>query len=51
MMSESGLLAKLDAIRRRREEVELKLSDPKVIGDMKVFKQFNKKLGNEHMLI
>lgn len=42
MMSESGLLAKLDAIRRRREEVELKLSDPKVIGDMKVFKQFNK---------
>lgn len=41
-MSETGLLGKLDAIRRRREEVELKLSDPKVISDMKVFKQFNK---------
>jgi peptide chain release factor 1 len=36
------LLEKLAAIKRRWEEVEQKLSDPKVIGDMKEFKKFNK---------
>ena len=36
------MLDKLAAIKRRWEEVEQKLSDPKVIGDMKEFKKFNK---------
>lgn len=36
------LIDKLDAIRRRFEEVELKLSDPATIMDMKKFKAFNK---------
>jgi peptide chain release factor 1 len=36
------VLDKLEAIKRRWEEVEQKLSDPKVIGDMKEFKKFNK---------
>ncbi len=36
------MLEKLAAIKRRWEEVEQKLSDPKVIGDMKEFKKFNK---------
>ena len=36
------MLEKLEAIKRRWEEVEQKLSDPKVIGDMKEFKKFNK---------
>ena len=36
------VLEKLAAIKRRWEEVEQKLSDPKVIGDMKEFKKFNK---------
>jgi peptide chain release factor 1 len=36
------VLDKLAAIKRRWEEVEQKLSDPKVIGDMKEFKKFNK---------
>lgn len=36
------MLDKLEAIKRRWEEVEQKLSDPKVIGDMKEFKKFNK---------
>jgi peptide chain release factor 1 len=36
------VLEKLEAIKRRWEEVEQKLSDPKVIGDMKEFKKFNK---------
>lgn len=43
------MLDKLAAIKRRWEEVEQKLSDPKVIGDMKEFKKFNieyKELGN-----
>ena len=35
------MLEKLAAIKRRWEEVEQKLSDPKVIGDMKEFKKFN----------
>jgi len=35
------VLDKLAAIKRRWEEVEQKLSDPKVIGDMKEFKKFN----------
>ncbi len=36
------MLEKLAAIKRRWEEVEQKLSDPKIIGDMKEFKKFNK---------
>jgi len=36
------VLDKLAAIKRRWEEVEQKLSDPKVIGDMNEFKKFNK---------
>ena len=36
------MLEKLAAIKRRWEEVEQKLYDPKVIGDMKEFKKFNK---------
>ena len=36
------MLDKLEAIKRRWEEVEQKLSDPKIIGDMKEFKKFNK---------
>lgn len=36
------MLDKLAAIKRRWEEVEQKLSDPKVIADMKEFKKFNK---------
>ena len=36
------VLEKLAAIKRRWEEVEQKLSDPKVIGNMKEFKKFNK---------
>jgi peptide chain release factor 1 len=36
------VLDKLEAIKRRWEEVEQKLSDPKIIGDMKEFKKFNK---------
>jgi peptide chain release factor 1 len=35
------MLEKLEEIRRRYEDVELKLSDPKVIGDMKLFKKLN----------
>jgi peptide chain release factor 1 len=35
------VLDKLAAIKRRWEEVEQKLSDPKVIGDMREFKKFN----------
>ncbi len=36
------LLDKLEAIKRRFEEVELKLSDPAIITDLKKFKTFNK---------
>ncbi|MBC7412183.1 MAG: peptide chain release factor 1 [Bacteroidia bacterium] len=36
------MLEKLEAIKRRFEEVEQKLSDPTVISDMKKFKVFNK---------
>lgn len=36
------MLDKLAAIKRRWEEVEQKLSDPKIIADMKEFKKFNK---------
>lgn len=35
------MLEKLDEIKRRYEDVELKLSDPAVIGDMKLFKKLN----------
>lgn len=43
------MLDKLAAIKKRWEEVEQKLSDPKIIGDMKEFKKLNKEykdLGN-----
>jgi len=36
------MLDKLKAIKNRFEDVELKLSDPKIIGDMKQFTQLNK---------
>lgn len=36
------MLDKLAAIKKRWEEVEQKLSDPQVIGDMKEFKKLNK---------
>lgn len=36
------MLEKLAAIKRRWQEVEQKLSDPKIISDMKEFKKFNK---------
>lgn len=35
------MLEKLEEIKRRYEDVELKLSDPKVISDMKQFKKLN----------
>lgn len=43
------MLEKLEEIKRRFEDVELKLSDPKVIADMRLFKKLNieyKELGN-----
>jgi peptide chain release factor 1 len=43
------MLEKLEEIRRRYEDVELKLSDPKVISDMKLFRKLNieyKELGD-----
>ncbi|HEY6160079.1 MAG TPA: peptide chain release factor 1 [Bacteroidia bacterium] len=36
------MLEKLEAIKRRWQEVEQKLSDPKVIADMKEFKKLNR---------
>jgi peptide chain release factor 1 len=36
------MLEKLEAIKRRWEEVEQKLSDPKVIGDVKLFSKLHK---------
>ncbi|MES2836624.1 MAG: peptide chain release factor 1 [Bacteroidota bacterium] len=36
------MLDKLAAIKKRWEEVEIQLSDPKIIGDMKVFAKLNK---------
>ena len=35
------MLDKLEEIKRRYEDVEVKLADPKVIGDMKLFKKLN----------
>jgi peptide chain release factor 1 len=35
------MLEKLEEIKRRYEDVEMKLSDPKVISDMKLFKKLN----------
>lgn len=35
------MLEKLEEIKRRFEDVEQKLSDPKVIGDLKLFKKLN----------
>lgn len=36
------MVDKLEAIKRRYEDVEVKLADPAVIGDMKLFKKLNK---------
>ncbi|MFN7015233.1 MAG: peptide chain release factor 1, partial [Bacteroidia bacterium] len=36
------MLEKLDAIKRRWENIEQQLSDPKVVGDMKLFTKLNK---------
>jgi len=41
-MEEVDLLSRLEAIHARFAQVEMQLSDPKVIGDMKRFKQLNK---------
>ncbi len=41
-MEENELQRKLQAIKARYSEVELSLSDPKVIGDMSRFKRMNK---------
>ncbi|MGE0569406.1 MAG: peptide chain release factor 1 [Bacteroidia bacterium] len=35
------MLDKLEDIKRKYEDIELKLSDPKVIGDMRLFKKLN----------
>ena len=35
------MLEKLEEIKRRYEDVEAKLADPKVIADMKLFKKLN----------
>ena len=35
------MIEKLDEIQRRFQDVELKLADPKVISDLKLFKQLN----------
>ncbi len=35
------MIDKLEDIKRRFEDIEMKLSDPKVIGDMKLFKKLN----------
>jgi peptide chain release factor 1 len=40
--NKKAMLEKLEAIKRRFEEVEQKLSDPSIISDMKKFKVFNK---------
>ena len=37
------MLDKLEEIKRRYEDVEMKLSDPKVISDMKLFKKLKDK--------
>lgn len=36
------MLEKLESLKRKYHEVEQRLSDPKVLGDMKLFKQLNK---------
>lgn len=36
------MVEKLESLKRRYEEVELKLSDPQIIGDMNQFKKLNK---------
>ena len=36
------MLDKLQAIKRRWEDVEQQISDPKIISDMKMFKKLNK---------
>ena len=41
-MQENSLQSKLNAIKARYAEVEISLSDPKIIGDMSRFKRMNK---------
>lgn len=45
------MLEKLEAIKRRFEEVEQKLSDPAIIADLKKFKAFNKEYKDLQPLI
>lgn len=45
------LIDKLAALKRRWEEIELRLGDPKVISDMKLFKQMNKEYKDLKQLV
>ncbi|MFN5712764.1 MAG: peptide chain release factor 1 [Bacteroidota bacterium] len=45
------LVEKLASIKRRYEEIELRLGDPKVIGDMRLFKQMNKEYKDLKQLV
>jgi peptide chain release factor 1 len=45
------LLDKLASIKRRYEEIELRLGDPKIIGDMRLFKQMNKEYKDLKQLV
>ncbi len=45
------LLEKLASLKRKYEEIELRLGDPKVIGDMKLFKQMNKEYKDLKQLV
>jgi peptide chain release factor 1 len=45
------MLEKLAAIKKRWEDVELQLSDPKTIGDMKLFKNLNKEYKDLKLIV
>jgi peptide chain release factor 1 len=45
------LVDKLASIKRRYEEIELRLGDPKIIGDMRLFKQMNKEYKDLRQLV
>lgn len=45
------LVEKLASIKRRYEEIELRLGDPKIIGDMRLFKQMNKEYKDLKQLV
>ncbi len=50
-MEENELQRKLQAIKARYAEVELSLSDPKVIGDMSRFKRMNKEYKDLQLVV